>query len=383
MKLALNMIRLPLQWTGRNTPNYMHPSVALLPDDRWLMTLQEQLDDDYYGAVHYCISDDYGESWSAPEAIEAFRTNKLSPRVAEGVADVRCFNLDAATILAIGCNAYYTAQGCATWDRTTVLDVPTPEYPVYALYRNGAWGPRRELRIAPPGATADYWRIACAQIARGMREHEWILPLYTGQGHYAAQTIAVRWTGGDRLEMIAAGNVLRNAVGRGMIEPSVIKFGSRYFMTLRAEDECGYWTVSGDGLQWDKPRCWCYIDGERLTMSSTQQHFLFLDGQLYLLYTRKTPDNGHVMRFRAPLFIAQFEPDNGGLNRASEQIVLPRRNEDGMAHVLGNFHVMNRVDGSEGLVCDSDCFLRTQDGVMIDSFSEVALVKILGERSVM
>jgi hypothetical protein len=31
--------------------------------------------------------------------------------------------------------------------------------------------------------------------------------------------------------------VLENPVGRGLLEPSLVEFGGKYYMTIRAEDE--------------------------------------------------------------------------------------------------------------------------------------------------
>ena len=113
-------------------------------------------------------------------------------------------------------------------------------------------------------------------------------------------------------------------------------------MTIRAEDDRGYITVSADGLQWKPMKAWCWEDGEPLTLSTTQQRWLIHSDALYLVYTRKSEANVNVMRWRAPLYVARVDPTKLCLVRASERIAIPMSG-DGVkepatvAH-LGNFH---------------------------------------------
>ena len=51
-----------------------------------------------------------------------------------------------------------------------------------------------------------------------------------------------------------------------------------------------------------------------------------------MVYTRKGANNDHVFRHRAPLFIAQFDPDKLCLIRGTEIIAVPERGAR-----LGNF----------------------------------------------
>ena len=55
---------------------------------------------------------------------------------------------------------------------------------------------------------------------------------------------------------------------------------------------------------------------------------------LFLVYTRKGADNDHVFRHRAPLFIAQVDPEKVHIIRETEQILVPERGAR-----LGNFGV--------------------------------------------
>jgi len=132
---------------------------------------------------------------------------------------------------------------------------------------------------------------------------------------------------------------LANPVGRGLLEPSLARWGGEYFLTLRAEDECGYVTRSGDGVQWARPQPWTFEDGEPLVMSSTQQHWLPHSDRLHLVYTRRTDDNAKVMRWRSPVFTAAVDARTLRLIRATERVVFPL-DARGPAHAarMGNFH---------------------------------------------
>ena len=116
-------------------------------------------------------------------------------------------------------------------------------------------------------------------------------------------------------------------------------------MTIRAEDDRGYVTVSDDGLNWQLQRPWCWDDGEPLTMSTTQQRWITHSHGLFLVYTRKAENNVNVMRWRAPLYIAQVDTKKLCLIRNSEQVVLPLIGDgiNDAKHVarMGNFHTVN------------------------------------------
>jgi hypothetical protein len=141
------------------------------------------------------------------------------------------------------------------------------------------------------------------------------------------------------------GSELVNTSGRGLLEPSLASLDGRFYLTIRAEDGRGYVSASDDGLRWEPQRAWCWDDGEPLVMSTTQQHWLPHAGRLCLVYTRKAEENVNVMRWRAPLFMAEVDRATLRLIRASERVVLPLIG-DGIndpTHVarMGNFHTVS------------------------------------------
>jgi hypothetical protein len=129
---------------------------------------------------------------------------------------------------------------------------------------------------------------------------------------------------GKILRYLHHGDELTVVEGRGMSEPSLIDFGGRYYLTLR-NDDCGYVTVGDDGLHFGPPRRWTFDDGSDLGNYNTQQHWLAMPGELYLIYTRRGANNDHVFRHRAPLFIAQVDPERLCIIRRTEKILAPER----------------------------------------------------------
>ncbi len=123
---------------------------------------------------------------------------------------------------------------------------------------------------------------------------------------------------------------------RGLYEPSVAAFQRRTFLTLRA-DHSAFVARSIDGIRFEPFIEWKFDDGAVLGSYNTQQHWVTRHDALYVIYTRRGANNDHVMRHRAPLFIARVDPEKLVAIRASEQVLIP---EAGGAD-LGNFGVMD------------------------------------------
>ena len=164
-----------------------------------------------------------------------------------------------------------------------------------------------------------------------------LLPVYfkaPDQTQYSV-TVCLCEFAGTRLDFIRHGTVVTVPIKRGLYEPSLTRFGNRFYLTLRNDDR-GYVTSGADGLTFDEPRRWSFDDGSDLGNYNTQQHWVTHSDGLYLVYTRKGADNDHVFRHRAPLFIARVDPETLTVIRNTEQILVPERGAR-----LGNFGVTN------------------------------------------
>jgi hypothetical protein len=80
-------------------------------------------------------------------------------------------------------------------------------------------------------------------------------------------------------------------------------------------------------------------------MSTTQQRWITHSHGLFLVYTRKSENNINVMRWRAPIYIAQVDTTKLCLIRESEKVIFPLigdgiNDPDHVAR-MGNFHTVN------------------------------------------
>ena len=110
-------------------------------------------------------------------------------------------------------------------------------------------------------------------------------------------------------------------------------------------DKKGYVSVSDDGLHFKTPVVLSFDDGNEVGNYCTQQHWLQCGGVLYLVYTRKGAGNDHIFRHRAPLFIAEFDPEKMCLKRDTERVAIPERGAR-----LGNFGCVNVSDNEAWVV---------------------------------
>jgi hypothetical protein len=152
-----------------------------------------------------------------------------------------------------------------------------------------------------------------------------LIPLSFAVGGNPVRSVATVRCGydGKTLTIKQVGREIRNPQGRGMLEPSLVAWGGRFYLTIRAEDGRGYVASSDDGLQWSEKKPWTWDHGRPLTMSTTQQHWLPHSDGLFLVYTRKAPQNVNVFRWRAPLYAAQVDPHALRLIPSTERVVLP------------------------------------------------------------
>ena len=125
---------------------------------------------------------------------------------------------------------------------------------------------------------------------------------------------------------------------RGMLEPSVIKYGNKFYMTIRTDREA-LWSVSDNRFDFSVPTPHVFDDGTLIESYNTMTRWVKLRDELYLVYTRKNGKNDHVFRNRAPLYITRFDTRRGCLIRSEEQIVAPERGAR-----LGNFSVCDLGD---------------------------------------
>ena len=314
----------------------IQPTIATDGKGTALLAFQRLLlsgSDVFYGQF-MCKSADGGKTWSDPVEMTALKdTRENGFRVAR-----------YATIHYSRANSKWFALGMAqlyAGDK-----VPFQEYvdgrpygaPLYvsADVERGAYTGYKTLPFPVPYEMA----MPFGQLLE-CENGDLIVPFYFRPigGGKKGRVMTVRYSfDGDALKVVKAGeDIVRDDLKRGIGEPSLVRFGGKVYLTLRS-DELGLWCESDDGLTFSAPRPWTWTDGRTIGNKNTQQHWVAGEKGLFLTYTREDATNKHVFRNRAPIFMARFDVERGGLMRETERPLVPE-----LGARLGNFCVDNGV----------------------------------------
>ncbi|REK10741.1 MAG: exo-alpha-sialidase [Planctomycetota bacterium] len=319
---------------------WCHPRAGIVPGGGhdglprvvMMMNTMDLSGSDVFKAVYSLHTDDLGKTWTEAETQEA-----MAPRYETIDGEKRPvaasdlwprWHAASKKLLGTGHSVVYTPQ----WKVARVR----PRHTVYSVYdpAKDRWPRWKKLEMPD----ADKFRTAGAGCTQRYDEADGtiLLPFYFSQPPEKNATVSVmRCTfDGEELKYVEHGDELRvEDKTRGLHEPSLTRFGDRYFLTIR-NDKRGYVTRGTDGLHFEKMRTWKFDDGSDLGNYNTQQHWVTHSDGLYLVYTRRGLDNDHVFRHRAPLMMAQVDPDSLRVIRDTEQVLVPERGAR-----LGNFGV--------------------------------------------
>jgi len=335
---------------------WFHPRAAAVPGKgsdggpSVVMTIQKHLKvSDYYSGMSVMVTDDMGKTWSGPTAVPELDWVREDDGVVIAVCDVTPgWHEPTGKLLAIGARVRYSKAGAQLEDKERSNQT------AYAVYdpEPGEWSRWQVLQM-PPDSKFNYARNACAQWLVEP-DGTLLVPFYFGPSAGTPNSVTVVRCSfdGQQLKYIEHGTELSLNVVRGLCEPSLAFFEGRYFMTIR-NDVKGYITVSGDGLQFDPIKPWTFDDGAELGSYNTQQHWVGHSQGLFLSYTRRGADNDHIMRHRAPLFIAQIDPDKLQVIRDTERVLIPERGA-----TLGNF--------GASAISESESWVTVAEGIWSD-----------------
>lgn len=329
---------------------WFHPRAAVIPAAAAgekpiaIMTISQHLRvSDYFSGLYTMRSHDLGKTWSKPLVQPSLAWVIEPGGVTVAVADVTPgWHAPSGKLLAIGCMVRYSKKG------RQISDVKRYSQTHYAVYdpKTDVWSQWKTLEM-PAHKKFDFSRNACAQWLV-QDDGTLLIPLYisAGKGPFSV-TVAKCSFDGVELKYVEHGNELALNVARGLCEPSLAEFQGRYYLTIR-NDIKGYVTVSDDGLNFRPVKPWTFDDGRELGSYNTQQHWISNSHGLFLVYTRRGADNDHIMRHRAPLFIAQVDPQRLCVIRDTEKVVVPERGT-----TLGNFGA-NAVNARESWVTTAE-----------------------------
>lgn len=311
-----------------------------------LITIQKHLHgvSDYYSGLYAMTSRNLGKTWDGPIEIPELGWTKESDEVDIAVADVTPgWHARTGKFIAVGAQVRYSKKG------TQLDDRPSSHQTSYAVYdpQKKVWSRWKTIAM-PKEPKFNFVRSACAQwLVKA--DGTVLLPFYYGLNASKPHSVTVAEFRFDGVELryLRHGTEFELNVVRGLVEPSLVDFQGKYYLTLR-NDLRGYVTSGSDGLHFEPIREWRFDDGAELGSYNTQQHWLAHSDGLFLAYTRKGANNDHVIRHRAPLFLAQVDPSSLRVMRATEQILMPDRGA-----AFGNFGAAAITEG-ESWVTDTE-----------------------------
>ena len=214
---------------------------------------------------------------------------------------------------------------------------PRSRHTSYSVYNaeTGNWGDWEKMQM-PADEKFYNSGAGCAQ-RFDLEDGNILLPIsFRPPGRNSQVTVCRCAFDGENLSYMEHSSELKiDNDTRGLHEPSLTRFNGEYFLTIR-NDEKGFMARSKDGLHFEKYVSWTFDDGSDLGNYNTQQHWVTHSDGLFLVYTRRGANNDHVFRHRAPLFMAQVDPEKLCIIRETEQILVPERGAR-----LGNFGVTN------------------------------------------
>jgi len=333
----------------RNNQAWFAPSLAVIPSQgknggARVFVRVLQLTGNDIGPEHFLWTDDLGKTWTPPWESMNISKIPLDNDVFEWPAFGLYYHRKTQTTLGLGSTLFSRDRGDEIVLKSEVLVFDRPSSMACTV-----WNPSR--------GDFDGWeKLALPQDMVGLGNvitpgcgqwHETddgtiLMPFIHSQDNGPRRVGTLRMSfDGRTLRILEAGKTVGVEKMWGADEPSIVRFGDQFYMTIRSEYQDGrmYQARSDDGLNWDGFEPWRWDDGSIGDTANTQQHWLTRGDELFLVYTRKSELNNGVFRCRAPLIIAQVDPDTLRLVRASEKIVFP---ENGAR--MGNFSVANVSD---------------------------------------
>jgi len=330
---------------------WFHPRAVAIPTmpGRGVMTIQKHLQvSDYYSGLHVMYTEDSGQTWTLPEARPELDWFLEDAQTQVSVADVTPgWHGNSGKVIAIGVKVRYR-------DAHQVYDQPQSFAVTYTVHdpEKRTWTPWRYLEVPDPAGAFYLVSPGCSQWI--VEENgEVLIPVYLKAEGVESATVLRCAFDGDKLTYLAHGNVMTAPEDGGVAEPSIVRFGGRYFLTIRNLFK-SFVTTSADGINFEPMIEWRFDDNTPLGSYNTQQHWLARGGKLYLVYTRTGLNNDHVFRHRAPLMMAEVNPETLQVIRATEHPVI---NERGAT--LGNFGV--------NYVTEQESWITVGEGVWDDA----------------
>ncbi len=318
---------------------WFHPRPGAIPGPTPIIVLTMQKWNVKRSDVFYAVasgeSADLGATWSPfVEHTATLGRHRLDATREEGMCDFTPkWHVQSGRLLGTGHTVFYADDKLVpVRPRHTVWSVYDPARKTWSQWA------KLEMPGVPKFGNAGAGSTQRVDLENG----DILIPIYAkeipAKGCFAT-VVRCRFDG-TTLRYVEHGTELFTDIDRGFVEPSLTRFGGRFFLTLR-NDRAAYVARSEDGLRFGEARKWAFDDGADLGSYNTQAHWVTHADGLFLAYTRRGANNENMARarHRAPLFLAQVDPERLVVLRATERELVPNKGAQ-----LGNFAV---VDVSE------------------------------------
>lgn len=303
-----------------------------------VMTTQKHLvtGNDIFDGLLDFRTDDLGRTWKGPRRHNTLRRRTMGENLQAAPCDFTPqWHAKTGKLLGTGKTFWYKNNKHFPGPPSdTIYSVYDPTAEDWSTWEKLKYPDLRMFKNASAGCTQRY----------DLPNGDVLLPIYFQPNFpiYDHQVTVVRCRfDGKTLSYISHGDELAipktdsDEGGNGFSEPSLTKFGDRFFLTIRSSNR-GYVTTSSDGQHFAPLRQWRFDDGTELGSYRTQQHWVTHSEGLFLVYTRRGLNNDHVFRHRAPLVIARVDPEKQVVLRETERILVPEKGTR-----IGNFGVVN------------------------------------------
>jgi hypothetical protein len=328
---------------------WFHPRAGAIPGNPPTVVLTMQkwwlIQSDLFLPIHSLFTTDLGKTWPKPvEHVDALGRRQEPDGVEVGVCDFTPkWHAKSGKLLGTGHSVRYKDNRLiAVRRRETVGSVYDPNAKT--------WSPWAVLDMPKEDK---FWNAGAGSTQRvDLENGDVLLPIYFKSRDaktYSTTVVRCRFDG-RQLTYVEHGSEMTVDVERGLYEPSLTLFQGRFYLTMR-NDRAAYVATSHDGLRFDAPHKWTFDDGSDLGSYNTQAHWVTHSDGLFLVYTRRGANNDHVIRHRAPLFMAQVDAERLVVLRATEREIVPNKGAQ-----LGNFAVVD--------VNERETWVTTSEGML-------------------
>ena len=320
-----NIRRFDTNFKGENGYCYVQSRMAFSPNGKGVFTCSSLALNgmDVYSGLFYSLSNDFGKTWGNFQSSATIKRYKNPDNTEQMFLDASpVYHKKANKFIIFGASLSYTGK-----KHNANHEV------VYSVFDESANDFKNQKILKLP------YKICSAGCVQVHIEDDGtiLLPVSVRNNPKELGSVVVAKCSfdGEEIKVLEIGKKITHDVRRGLYEPSIIKSGNVYFLSLR-NDKTGFLARSSDGLNYAEKVALRFDDGALVGDYNTQTHWLENAGKIYLVYTRSGANNDHVFRHRAPLFIAEVDKQTLLVKRSTERAITENRGAR-----MGNFGCIN------------------------------------------